>query len=91
MGILKSKNETIETLKSTSSKQKQRIEKMEIELKSLQERVKELETKKEKGCTDSLYGMKGKCVLNIVPKKSSQQTFQMDPKCKIKRGGGKDK
>jgi hypothetical protein len=39
----------------------------------------------EKGCTDSLYGLKGKCVLNIVPKKSSLNTFQMDPKCKIQR------
>ena len=44
-----------------------------------------IKTKKEKGCTDSLYGMKGKCVLNIVPKKSNMDTFQMDPKCKIVR------
>jgi len=43
------------------------------------------ETKKEKGCNDSLYGMKGKCIINIVPKKSKKQTFKIDPKCKIKR------
>ena len=39
----------------------------------------------EKGCTDSLYGLKGKCVLNIVPKKSKKESFIMDPKCVIKR------
>ena len=40
----------------------------------------------EKGCTDSLYGMKGKCVLNIVPKNNKKESFVMDPKCKISRG-----
>ena len=52
---------------------------------------KKNKNKKEKGCNDSLYGMKGKCVLNIVPKDSKKKTFKIDPKCKIKRGGGKDK
>ena len=46
---------------------------------------KETKPKKEKGCTDSLYGMKGKCVLNIVPKKSKKPTFKIDPKCKVTR------
>lgn len=40
---------------------------------------------KETGCTKSLYGIKGKCVINIVPKSSRVQSFKMDPKCKIKR------
>ena len=40
---------------------------------------------KEKGCTDSLYGIKSKCILNIVPKQSQKQTFKIDPKCKVKR------
>ena len=40
--------------------------------------------KKEKGCTQSLYGVKGKCVLNIVPK-DNKPSFVMDPKCKIKK------
>ena len=39
-------------------------------------------TKKEKGCTKSLYGVKGKCVINIVPK-NNKESFIMDPKCKI--------
>jgi hypothetical protein len=39
----------------------------------------------EKGCTDSLYGMKGKCVLNIVPKNSCKESFKLDKECRIKR------
>ena len=42
--------------------------------------------KKESGCTDSLYGEKGKCVLNIVPKNKKTKTFNIDSKCKPKRG-----
>ena len=30
--------------------------------------IKIQKTNKETGCTQSLYGVKGKCVLNIVPK-----------------------
>lgn len=40
---------------------------------------------KEKGCTKSLYGVKGKCVLKIVPKDKNVESFKMDPKCKVKR------
>jgi hypothetical protein len=47
--------------------------------------IKLLKKNKETGCTESLYGVKGKCVLNIVPKTSKSQSFKMDPKCKIKR------
>ena len=43
-------------------------------------------SKKESGCTDSLYGVKGKCVLNIVPKNKKTKTFNIDSKCKPKRG-----
>jgi hypothetical protein len=38
-------------------------------------------TKKEKGCTEPLYGKKSKCVINIVPQEDKQATFQMDKKC----------
>jgi len=41
--------------------------------------------KVEKGCTDSLYGLKSKCVLNIVPKNKCKESFKMDKDCKIKR------
>jgi hypothetical protein len=37
--------------------------------------------KKEKGCTEPLYGKKSKCVINIVPQEQKSATFQMDKKC----------
>ena len=41
--------------------------------------------KKEKGCTEPLYGKKSKCVINIVPQEDRSATFQMDKKCIKKR------
>ena len=41
--------------------------------------------KKEKGCTESLYGKKSKCVLKIVPQDEKCNTFQMDKQCEKKR------
>ena len=37
--------------------------------------------KKEKGCTEPLYGKKSKCIINIVPQEDKQSTFQIDKKC----------
>ena len=37
--------------------------------------------KKEKGCTEPLYGKKAKCVINIVPQENKSATFKMDKKC----------
>jgi hypothetical protein len=37
--------------------------------------------KKEKGCTEPLYGKKSKCIINIVPQEDKRETFQMDKKC----------
>lgn len=45
----------------------------------------EHKSKIEKGCTDSLYGLKSKCVLNIVPKGKCKESFKMDKNCKLKR------
>ena len=45
---------------------------------------KEKDSKIEKGCTAPLYGVKSKCVLNIVPKSSKKQSLTIDSKCKIK-------
>jgi len=39
----------------------------------------------ESGCTKSIYGLKGKCVLNIVPKKNNTESFKIDSRCKIKK------
>ena len=41
--------------------------------------------KKEKGCTEPLYGVKSKCVINIVPKNSKKETFKMDKRCNISK------
>jgi hypothetical protein len=37
--------------------------------------------RKEKGCTEPLYGKKSKCVINIVPQEDKSASFQMDKKC----------
>ena len=38
---------------------------------------------KENGCTEPKYGVKSKCVLNIVPKDSRKTSIKIDPRCKI--------
>jgi hypothetical protein len=37
--------------------------------------------KKEKGCTEPLYGNKAKCILNIVPQEEKGASLQIDKKC----------
>ena len=37
--------------------------------------------KKEKGCTEPLYGKKSKCIIKIVPQETKEQTMQIDKKC----------
>ena len=46
---------------------------------------KDKEPIKEKGCTEPLYGIKSKCIINIVPKESKVNSFIMDSKCKLKK------
>ena len=41
--------------------------------------------KKEMGCVKPLHGVKSKCVIKIVPKNKKCNSFQMDPRCKLKR------
>lgn len=41
--------------------------------------------KKEKGCVKPLYGVKSKCVINIVPKNKKCKTFKIDKRCKLAR------
>ena len=38
-------------------------------------------SKKEKGCTEPLYGKKSKCIIKIVPLDQKGDTFQIDDKC----------
>ncbi len=42
--------------------------------------------KKEKGCTEPLYGKKSKCIIKIVPQDAKEQTMQIDKKCIKTRG-----
>jgi hypothetical protein len=37
--------------------------------------------KREKGCTEPLYGKKARCILNIVPQEEKGQSIQIDKKC----------
>ena len=37
--------------------------------------------KKEKGCTEPLYGKKAKCIINIVPQEQRGKTLKIDNKC----------
>lgn len=41
--------------------------------------------KKETGCTKSLYGVKGKCVMDIVPKTSNRKSLNIHSSCTIKK------
>jgi hypothetical protein len=47
--------------------------------KDLEKRATEL------GCINPLHGVKSKCIIRIVPKDSQYETFQMDPKCVMKK------
>lgn len=46
--------------------------------------IKKKKQKKEKGCTDPLYGKKSKCLIRIVPKENREKTLKIDKQC-IKR------
>ena len=37
--------------------------------------------KKEKGCTEPLYGKKAKCIIKIVPHEKKSKTLEIDNKC----------
>lgn len=43
--------------------------------------IKTRKNKKEKGCTEPLYGKKSRCILNIVPVDEKGQSIQIDKKC----------
>ena len=40
---------------------------------------KEIKDKKEKGCTEPIYGKKAKCILQIIPQDKKCETFQTLP------------
>jgi hypothetical protein len=43
--------------------------------------IKTQKHRKEKGCTEPLYGKKARCILNIVPQDEKGQSIQIDKKC----------
>jgi len=47
--------------------------------------IKTRKNKKEKGCTEPLYGKKSRCIINIVPQEEKGQSIQIDKKCMKKR------
>ena len=53
--------------------------------KKVEAAARKTRKKKEKGCTEPLYGAKSKCIVKIVPKSVRGKSFQMDKKCKKKR------
>ena len=42
---------------------------------------KKCKTKKEKGCIEPYYGIKSKCILNIVPQNKNIETLRINKKC----------
>lgn len=48
-------------------------------------KISNLTLKKETGCTEPLYGVKSKCVIQIVPQETKCKTFNINNKCKTKR------
>ena len=52
-----------------------------FEQKELHKITKGKTKKKEKGCTEPLYGKKSRCILKIVPQDEKGQSIQIDKKC----------
>ena len=57
---------------------------LDINKEEVKKLVLKKKSKKEKGCTDPLYGKKSKCLIRIVPKENREKTLKIDKKC-IKR------
>ena len=48
-------------------------------------KLKKTIKKREKGCTEPLYGKKAKSIIKIVPQSRKGKSFQMDSRCIKKR------
>jgi hypothetical protein len=51
------------------------------EIENEKKQQNEVETEKEKGCTEPIYGEKSKCILKIVPQDTKCETFSINEKC----------
>ena len=61
------------------------VEDKKFSTRKIQAAVNKTRKKKEKGCTEPLYGDKSKCIVKIVLKSKRGKSFQMDKKCLRKR------
>ena len=68
----------------TEDKSKVKIDKSQVKIFTFKKQL--TRKKKEKGCTEPLYGKKAKCVINIVPQENKIATFQIDEKCVKTKG-----
>jgi hypothetical protein len=68
----------------TEDKSKVKIDKSHVKIFTFKKQL--TRKKKEKGCTEPLYGKKAKCVINIVPQENKIATFQIDEKCVKTKG-----
>jgi len=73
------------TKKQTTKKQTTKKQTTKKQTTKKQTTKKQTGGNREKGCTNSIYGIKSKCVLSIIPHDKKKQTFTMDPKCRKKR------
>ena len=51
------------------------------------ENPKKIKKDTETGCTEPLYGVKSKCVLNIIPRDNRTSSFKIDSKCVLRKSG----
>lgn len=60
------------------------LKKSEAEMQQCKRNIKQM--KRERGCTESLYGMKSRCVIVTLPADGPKcDSFMMDDKCRLKR------
>ena len=73
--------ERYEHFRSRCTQEKQTI----ASVKTMRTHLRKTKKKKEKGCTEPLYGEKSQCIVKIVPQSKKVKSFQMDKKCVKKR------
>ena len=73
--------ERYEHFRSRCTQEKQTI----ASIKTMRTHLRKTKKKKEKGCTEPLYGKKSQCIVKIVPQSKKVKSFQMDKKCVKKR------
>ena len=49
--------------------------------KFIKTNIKTRKNRREKGCTEPLYGKKSKCIISIVPQEDRSATLKIDKKC----------